>query len=224
VFALLNVHLTGGDPWWQELVGPVLLAATAIAAAWIAAKTANRRQAAQLANDQKLQKEQLAYDREQRNRQHQRDTVDRAVGCVDAAMKAMAYYDTAISTYDSERTEYRETRDDESAPNSERLAAAEAFKEEMDRVHKRRESVFESSLELGSESLRLMLRFGKEHPIVTSHAALCKAFDAHDDVLRDLHDRPLTDEEREAIDGGSKRLGEAWEAFLGACREWFEAG
>lgn len=73
------------------MVGPALIAVTAIVAAWIASRTANRRQQQQLVHDREvqraqllrnrglqeaqlshdgvLQKAQLAYDREQRNRQ-----------------------------------------------------------------------------------------------------------------------------------------------------------
>ncbi len=93
----VDVHLVGGDPWWHQVIGPALIAVTAIVAAYISARTANHRQqeqlshdrelhGAQLAYDLELQEAQLAYDREQRNRQHVRDTIDSAVGSLYAAM------------------------------------------------------------------------------------------------------------------------------------------
>ncbi|MBS1892284.1 MAG: hypothetical protein JST59_13390 [Actinobacteria bacterium] len=103
----IEVHTAGGKELWQELIGPVLLALTAIIAAWIAARTANHRQQEQLANDRHLQADQLAYDREQRNRQHVRDTVDEAVRGVDAALRAMFDYEAKIVVGDAQRNDRR---------------------------------------------------------------------------------------------------------------------
>lgn len=100
------------------MIGPALIAATAIVAAWIAARTANRRQQeqlshdlelqkAQLAHDRELQGAQLAYDREQRNRQHVRDTIDSAVRGLYASMRQSAEYQGLILTGDEKRGDRR---------------------------------------------------------------------------------------------------------------------
>lgn len=86
------------------MIGPALIAVTAIAAAVIAAKTANRRQGAQLkhsrelqadqlAHDRELQKAQLAYDRRQRGREHTRVSVDDATRGVERAIRILAEYE-----------------------------------------------------------------------------------------------------------------------------------
>ncbi|HWM64048.1 MAG TPA: hypothetical protein VNP96_08705 [Solirubrobacterales bacterium] len=182
----MDVHLVGGIPGHQ-VIGPALIAATAIVAAWIAARTANRRQQEQLSHDRELQKAQLvhdrelqeaqlaydrelhvaqlAYDREQRNRQHVRDTIDSAVRSLDAAMRQLAEYQGLILAGDEKRDEYRRNADDEALSDAERDAAIRGYEEAMNAVGAATIKGFEVSTELMSESLRLDLRLGVEHPI-----------------------------------------------------------
>jgi hypothetical protein len=145
IWMAMDVHLVGGDPWWHQVIGPALIAATAIVAAWIAARTANRRQQEQLSHDLELQKAQLvhdrelqgaqlAYDREQRNRQHVRDTIDSAVRGLYAAMRQSAEYQGLILTGDEKRDEYRRIADDEALSDAKRDAAISGYKEAMDAV------------------------------------------------------------------------------------------
>lgn len=141
----MDVHLVGGDPWWHQVIGPALIAVTAIVAAWIAARTANRRQQeqlshdrelqqAQLVHDRELQVAQLAYDREQRNRQHVRDTIDSSVRGLYAAARQSAEYQGLILTGDEKRDEYRRMIDDEALSDVERDAAVRDYEAAMDAV------------------------------------------------------------------------------------------
>ena len=221
---LVEVHLIGGDPWWQELVGPVLLAATAIIAAWIAAKTANQRQAAQLANDQELQKAQLAYDREQRNRQHVRDAVDDAVRGVDAALRLMFEYEALIVVGDAQRTERRNVLGDEEASSVVKREALETLKEETDEIHAKSQAVYDATIDLASENLRLSLRLGNDHRIVKGQQALRDAYSTRHEVLEPLRKRPLTDKDRQEIDAASESTLAAFHSFFEGCRRWFEEG
>lgn len=231
--SLIDVHLTGGRPLWQELLGPALLAVTAIIAAWIAAKTANERQAAQLAHDRDLHQAQLAhdrelqiaqlfYDREQRNRQHVRDTIDSAVRTMYAAMKQSAEYQSLILTGDEKRDEYRRIADDEAAQDVDRDAALRGYEEAMDAVGAATLKGFEVSTELMSEGLRLNLRLGVMHPICESHTAYQEAYGASFEILRNLPTIKMTNEDREKVEAADAVEGAATVEFLSSCRRWFE--
>ncbi|MGH3373134.1 MAG: hypothetical protein ACRDP6_00195 [Actinoallomurus sp.] len=220
---LVEVHLVGGDPWWQELVGPVLLAATAIIAAWIAAKTANERQAAQLAHDRELQIEQLTYDREQRNRQHVRDAVDDAVRSVDAALRLMFEYEALILIGDDQRTERRRVLDDDALPTV-KAEALSALKDETDEIHAHSQAVYDANIDLTSQNLRLSLRLGKDHQIVKSQQALRDVYATRHGTLEPLYKRPLTDKDREEIHAASKSTEAIFNSFFQECRRWFEEG
>lgn len=221
---LIDVHLTGGQPWWQELVGPVLLAATAIVAAAIAARTANTRQGQQLAHDRELQKEQLAYDREQRNRQHVRDAVDDSVRGIDAALRVMFEYEGLIVVGDNQRTERRSVLGGDGMRPTVEAVALSALKEETDEIQAKSQAVYDAAIDLNSENLRLSLRLGKDHQIVRSQQALRDVYSERHSLLKPLHKRPLTDKDREQIRSVSKSTAEAFSSFFQDCRRWFEVG
>jgi hypothetical protein len=221
MLAVTDVHLTGGKPLWQELAGPVLLAATAIVAAWIAANTANQRQAAQLANDRELQKAQLAYDREQRNRQHVRDTIDSAVRSVDAAMRQAMQHEALVLIGDEKRDESRRILNDESVSSADREAALRRYEEAMDEVATAIQKGFEASSELTSGSFRLSLRLGPDHPICQSHDDYVAAYAVCFETLRDLPAVKLSDDDEKGIKAAADIADNAMMEFLSSCREWF---
>lgn len=223
---LVEVHLVGGDPWWHQVIGPALIAATATAiiAAWIAAKTANQRQAAQLANDRELQKAQLAYDREQRNRQHVRDAVDDAVRSLDAALRLMFEYEAMILAGDAERTERRNVLDDDGASTGDKAHMLGALKEEMEEIHARSQAIYDAGIDLTSENLRLSLRLGISHQIVKSHQALRNVYRTRHRTLERLHRRSITEKDREDIQSASESTGAVFTSFFQDCRKWFEEG
>jgi hypothetical protein len=225
VFAfLIDVHLTDGKPLWQELVGAVLLAVTAILAAAIAARTANTRQGQQLAHDRELQAEQLAYDREQRNRQHVRDAVDDAVRSVDAALRFMFEYEALIMVGDAQRMERLRVLGDDGASPVVKADALGALKEETDEIHAQSQAVYDANIDLTSENLRLSLRLGKDHRIVKSQQALRDVYATRHNTLEPLYKRPLTDKDREEIHAASKSTEAIFYSFFEDCRRWFEEG
>ncbi len=220
----IPIHLTGGHSLLEDLIGPALLALTAILAAGIAARTANERQAAQLAHDRELQKVQLAHDREQRNRQHVRDSVDDAVHSVDAALRLMFEYEALIMVGDPQRTERRNVLDDGGASSNAKADALRALKEETDEIHAQSQAVYDANIDLTSENLRLSLRLGKDHAIVKSQQALRDVYATRHDTLEPLYKRPLTDKDREEIHSASKSTEAIFYSFFEDCRKWFEEG
>jgi len=228
-----QVHLVGGDPWWHQVIGSALIAVTAIVAAWIAARTANRRQQEQLSHDRELQKAQLshdrelqmaqlAYDREQRNRQHVRDAIDSAVRSLYAAVKQLAEYQALILTGDEKRDNDRQVADDETLPDAERDAAIRSYEESMNEIGAATLRGFEVSAELMSQSVRLSLRLGVEHPICETHTVYRETHGTCFEILHNLPTVKMSDEERRNVETASAAEGAAMSDFLSSCRRWFE--
>lgn len=220
VFALLNVHLTGGDPWWHQVVGPALVAMTAIAAAWLAARTANHRQQEQLGHDRDLQKAQFAYDREQRNRQDVRDAVDEAVKGTDDAVRVMAEFVAAIVSGDESRHINRATAAVLAQGPTTPDGPAQRLTEELEVLRGLNRALFDASIEMTSQTLRLSLRLGLHHPIVETHLAFRRAFSSRHDAMSPLHTRSITEEDRAGFGAAEQSSSDTHEAFVEACREW----
>jgi hypothetical protein len=199
---LVNVHLTGGKAFWQELTGPALLAITAIAAAAIAARTANTRQREQLAHDRALQERQLAHDREQRDRQHIRDTIDGAVRGADEAVHMIARFraDVLVNGDRNPRTE-----------------------KESAELHADRDTSYDTYIKLFSENIRLGVRLGLGHPIVGRHDGLIETFVANRDLLSSVFRGPLVERDIAEIGMQSEFLADGVGRFLEECEGWFEA-
>jgi hypothetical protein len=214
-----------GTIWWHELVGPVLLAATAIGAAAIAARTANARQAEQLAHDRELQARQLRYDREQRNRQHVRDTVDAAIANLDSAVRAITLYEGTLQDGDFLRNRMREAIGDETASDQFRRDAESGVADARQELSALSNAVFSATIELVSQRLRLALRLGKENVIVRTDGAFVAAYTALHDVLIGCdREARLTDEDQAKMDIAAAVMNEATGAFVTSCEEWFEEG
>lgn len=231
MYALLDVHLTGGDPWWYQVVGPALIAVTAIAAAWIAARTANHRQqqqleedgrlhAKQLAHDRELQKAQLAYDREQRDRMDVRVVIDDAIKGVDEALRGIAEYVAAVQVDDETREAHRQMLAAEQVGSQQALREMQALKGETDELHQLSQGLYDTSIDLTSSGLRLALRLGSDHKIVKAHDAFGAAISEYHEALKPLHHRAITDEDRGLIEAAEQRAGLAVTAVFSECREW----
>lgn len=196
MLAAVNVHIVGGDPWWHQVIGPALIAATAIAAAWIAARTANKRHASQLAHDRELQADQLAYDREQRNRQHVLDTVDRAVLGVHSALRV-------FGRYQGEKTsEAAQLHVDSDAL---RGAGADLASD-----------ILRLGLRLGKDH-----EIAKKHEAFCwsywSNYQMLERLSPQAFREQDHQDHVW-------VEGVNAEIGERCDEFMSACREWFEEG
>jgi hypothetical protein len=223
--ALLGIHIDlSGN---HDLIGPGMIAITAILAAIIAARTANRRQAAQLQHDRELQSElqseRLAYDREQRDRQHIRDTIDEALRGVDAAIRTLAEYEAKIVVGDDQRSERRRALNGEDKASPMQLTeAVKKLQEETADIHTSSQATYDAAIDLTSMNLRLGVRLGKDHPIVKSHQAFRDVYSTRSESLRPLPNRPLTDDDQTQIRSAVDSTNAILTAFFSECRKWFE--
>jgi hypothetical protein len=217
----IGLHTTSDKELWQELIGPVVVALTAIVAAWIAARTANHRQQEQLANDRQLQADQLAHDRQQHNRQHVRDTVDEAVQGVDTALRSMFEYEAKIVVGDTQRVEHREALDDASLTPSQRAAVLQELQREAAEIHAGSNEVYAAATDLTSENLRLSLRLGDQHQLVKAHQAVRDIYASRHYALEPLYKGALSETDRQDIRSASDSMAAIIAAFMAECRTWF---
>jgi hypothetical protein len=224
--ALLGIHI---DPSGNhDLIGSGMIAITAIIAAIIAARTANRRQAAQLAHDRelqsKLQTERLAYDREQRNRQHIRDTIDDALRGVDDAIRTIAEFEARIVVEDGQRSARRKIVDGEAAASPAQLEeATQALRAEIDALDADSVAVADMLIKLAFQNTRLAIRLGGNHAITTGLQELRQSYSARNSALQGLYKRSLTDKDRLDAKSKADSFNDAVIPFFKACRAWFES-
>lgn len=222
--ALFDIHIDlSGN---HDLIGPAVIAITAILAAMIAARTANQRQEAQLNHDRELQSElqteRLAYDREQWNRQHIRDTVDDALRGVDAAIRTIAEYEAKIVVGDGQRSERRKVLSGKDKASPLQLEeAVKGLRAETADIHTSSQATYDAAIDLTSMNLRLGVRLGKNHPIVKSHQAFRDVYSTRSESLRPLSSRPLTDDDRTQIRAAGDSTNAILTTFFNECREWF---
>lgn len=222
LLAVVEVQRVGGDPWWRDLLGPALAALTAVAAAVIAARTANRRQQEQLSHDRVLQAEQLAYDREQRNRQYARDAVDEALIGTDDATKKMAEFAALITLGDEQRAIHRATAAAYNGPVGPDSAVTK-LTDEMERLRQVSMSIHDALLEMVSHGLRMSLRLNAEHPVVLAHLGYRQALQRRQEFLDTVAIRSVTEDDRPTLERNEEATAEALEGFHVACREWLTA-
>ncbi len=233
VVGSIDVHLTGGSAWWHELVGPFLLAVTAILAAIIAAKTANKRQGEQLAHDRglqadrllhdrKLQASQLAYDREQRNREHVRDRIDSAVLMVDQAVRAYTEFQREIRYVAAHRSELQAIAANPNGEAEEHENVASLLQEKIDALRDVNVRARTLSAELVSEGVRLSLRLGTNSSIFKAHRTFRRNYSTRIDYLESLGEAPSSSEIEEGNADKMETIEGVAAGFLAECRTWFE--
>jgi hypothetical protein len=198
-----------GEGWLAHLAGPALLAVAAIFAAAIAAYVASRNHT-----------EQLDHDRELRDREHIRDTIDAAFEAAHDLIRKVTVWENQIKFGEDKRTAYEEMA--ENATEEEAKTNAEEKLEEINRgLTKEGLDIMETEIATTVFLMRLRLRLGKDHRIVTEHDAFRKAIKAQRKCLErgEMRNRTTAEiDEAKRLDSASTQ---AAEVFLAACEEWF---
>ncbi len=196
-----------------SLLGPILLAAGAVAAAGITVLTANWRH-----------RKQLEHDRGERNRDHIRDSIDAAVVGAGEAIHDVTSYVTESEHFHRWIAQLRKAHTIKSKDQDVEDPVGEPELEHPD--YEEREQALIESLENGwaknqkmrRDNLRLEIRLGKTHEIVREHDALRE----HLERWRGLAGSPNEDEtKKEEIDPEISEIGETFARLRRACQVWF---
>jgi hypothetical protein len=204
--AALEVQLvpTHSENWLEHNSGSILLALAAIAAASLAALVATLNHRGQ-----------LAHDREMRNRDHTRDTIDAAVEGANQAIDRATDFSAVVKT--GARRGY--------APRSGRKGEKTKQQKDWEReVVDSMTAAHQTNVAMQANNVRLELRLGLAHEIVNKQSSLRQALSDWEDVLRSYLTRNEDAAEVEPFndDKSAENVGAVFGEFRGACRDWFE--
>jgi hypothetical protein len=184
----------GGDP--LDLLGPALIAGTAVFAAWLAARTANNRQ-----------REQLDHDRDMRDREDIRDTLDGSSERAETCLRGLRGFSAAIQ---AARPKGSEEELDE--------ADAEELRKEVLNAQGQAHGHLQ---EMIADLIRIGLRFPEEDPITECHMDLHDAYEEWYDAMAADWAGDSDDSKEDAVPQAEKAAAKAFEQFMLNCRAWF---
>lgn len=202
---LLEPH----ESWWAHNAGSVVLAVAAIFAASLAAYVASRNVRRQLANDRVL-----------RTQDRREDTIDSAVASANEAVIGVNSFASDVMTTEVWRGTAEEVLADRSSSADDKAVAVSAGKKWRGELEAKRDECYPKLNAMRAANIRLELRLGDEHPIVTTHDATREALfalfaesaggvaESRDQMTRDGDDARIDD------------VGNAFTAFRDACYAW----
>jgi hypothetical protein len=223
------VTVIGSNGFFVE-IGPLLIAGAAAFAAGLAARTANKRQAQQLAHDREQQRRQLdhdrqrqlealSHDREVRDLEHLRQLVDAAFESVLELSGAVA--DLEIALEDEGRNVALQTIKDASGSSMAEDEARELVSRSRSDIIKRQIRALERLAEAQTFGVRLTLRLG-EHEIVQAHNVYVDAAKVRIDLNERLAQEncPLSNGDRREIVMKMEATSEALVQLTSAIEKW----
>jgi hypothetical protein len=197
-----KVELIGGESWLEH----DSIAIAAISAAVLAALVAilNRRA-------------QLDHDREMRNRDHVRDTIDEVVELTSEAVKATSLFHTQLRTVESKRKQQAMAEVDEETFSAGQEEELVSFEEELGT---RANHLYEALVALHPVNVRLIMRLGETD-------AICETFETTRKAIEVFYVEgvPGLDGNRDSAQQDNQRKEEvrdSFSTFRYACYGWFK--
>lgn len=227
----------------SALVGPIVIAATALLGAMLTAYTANRRhqhqlehdserqraqlehdserQQEQLAHDSRRHEEQLEHDRDMRRRDHVYDTLDSVVDGTARALRMSIRFASTVFAREANRDKYLATRDSADATPAEKEFAEKRIQAIEKEFWDCDDASHEAIMDMGHDTWRLRVRFGMGGRVPRRHNELRKA-------LREVHQtltlalaKSRDEAQKQATEPAIKARNAASRRFFAACEEWF---
>jgi hypothetical protein len=204
--AIKKVELVGGESWLEHNS----VAIAAIIAAVVAASVAilNRRA-------------QLRHDREMRNREHTRDTIDEAVGTINEAARAVATFQMKVQATDHNWEHFARVEADKSLPLDAQQRVRQDLQKSRNELHSSSQEIDQIIGELVSMKVRMVTRLGKEHPIVSSYTAfelsVQELYVSEAGAIHMLRPDSMREDDQWRLDTLRNRFKE----FREACYRWF---
>jgi hypothetical protein len=209
VIAALEIELVGGQGFWAGLAAPALIAVAAVAAAIVAARTANRRQQAQLGHDLQVRRD-----------EHVRDALDFAVEQVHDILSAVNRAELDVLELEETRPKLEATLNSSTASEADKNQAQKGLLELGIAVAEHAQRAHEASLEMIASSIRLNLRLGEDCAVADAHEALSDAWEKQLEALAKGHHENRSKSDLMAYETLDKNATEAYSNFYAACRSW----
>jgi hypothetical protein len=212
-----------------SLLGPILIAVTAILGAVLAAYTANQRhrrqlehdtqrQKEQLAQDTQRQKEQMAHDFAMRKREHSRDALDAALELVTEVHGAFGDLEGTIDAYERERSQWLAALQPENP--DEKVVRSELAKVDLE-IKKAGIKFSEKIAEMFPATTRLRLRLGTKDPISKQYEKLLNAWLALEDLLVAAAEANRSQQQIDAANEVNRAAADEYAALMIECERWF---
>lgn len=209
----IAVEVVGGDGKALHIIlalaGSAFVAIAAVSAAVVAARTANRRQQAQ-----------LDHDIEVRRHGYIRDALDTAAERLYKAFEALTVYELRIDEAEKARADSKDLHDRENADESDLKQAEILVDRAHDQIEDARQEATPLLLALQASEFQLKLRIGGGHATVRSYETAKVNFAAARKALDNGRIRDRTDEEKSECEALGDDSTSAFEDFLAAAEAW----
>jgi hypothetical protein len=195
ILAVQKVELLGGEGWLEH--NSVALAAIGAASLAALVSIFNRRA-------------ELRHDREMRNRNHLRETLDLSFDEVRQAIQVVSHMMGLVHGIEEWRSQ--------AVPDSEeQTPLIEKLNHELEAA---RETTKAAILDLFTTTARLQMRFGSSHPITAQHEKFRLVIDALSERAPFSLDENRAQEERDTDIKLREESGAAYAEFREACFDW----
>ena len=202
--AIQKVELVGGESWWSHNLGSLVVGVAAIVAAGLAAYISVRNH-----------KQQLAHDREIRDRDATRKAIEIAVQGMSGFILEGVTFAEKIRILEKNRALIAEDPDDdEAAAWQRRLHSAES------EANKIVPSIYAATNTMHANTILLAIRLGKKHPITTAHAETREALKLWFVGLSRARTNNRDEAGLEASEKALKLISGARTKFETACFSW----
>lgn len=195
-----------GESWWQNLIGPALVAVAAILAAALAAYVAIRNH-----------RRQLEHDWAERDREHARASIRAAARTIAEILEPLTAHELAV------RADDKATKDMEALQDSGNEQAKEQASEKQSQSGKRARETREIAeafvIKMMVDSISLRISFGANSPVFKNYRELSLTFNRRFEACAPTdEDRAKREAEEEGESADTTHV--ALVAFQEACENW----
>lgn len=203
------------------LAGSLLIASAAVFAAWLAARTANARQEAQLAADFDRLKQQLAHERKLRSQEHARDSIDSLVLGVHEGLLKLSTLDVPVFNKGAERAALRDQIEDEDLDKATKRSREEELAAQTAPLQDASIDILEHSQQMLALETSLQLRLPAGDSIIGQYKRFKKQYDEFHDLARKGISDTFSEEDEVVVSRAHEGLESALHDLMQSCHSWF---
>jgi hypothetical protein len=204
--AIQKVELIGGESWWSHNSGSLFIGLAAIIAAGLAAYISIRNH-----------KQQLAHDREIRDRDATRNAIENAVEGIANLVLKVVIFSAQVDRIEKSRRPVEKTDSEGEGQSSERqeeiAGILTATKKALPEIHA-------ATNRMHANTFLLAIRLGKNHSITTAHAKTQRALKQWFLNVNRGRSKNRDEAQRKEMDDLVSEVGASREKFESACFNW----
>jgi hypothetical protein len=217
--AALQVEVLNGGPRLSEILGPAAVVIAALLGAAFASRYASKNVAKELLAADDRQRRELHHDQRMRAREATRATIDEVTNALTRAMDTYAIYAGESMTVEDILNDLK-AADDES---EEKKKIEAAHDRHLGILTEKMLDSHNANLQLSPARLRLRLRFGEGHEVLTTYETACALIRKCNESER-AHGVALRSKEQlAAVENLRRQVAPQLTAYVNAVRAWLDA-